>query len=313
MKKLLLSAASLALLTSAAVAADLPSRKAEPLMPPPPPPPMWTGFYAGLNAGGTWANSNSINLGTANLYQPAGSADYAAAAIQTGTVQSSQGAAFIGGGQLGYNWQTTLGGLGFVFGAEADMQGTAGSGAGGSQSSFNPQAGVSGGATPEELVPLSLTSNMQGSAQLNWLGTVRGRIGYLIMPSLLLYGTGGLAYGGYTSSAQTTLFWKQQGGNDDFVQFGGATQNNTTAGWTAGGGAEWMFMPNVSAKVEYLYYDLGTTNGSFINPFYGINATSGRNGIQSLTSYSKHISGNIVRAGVNYHFNWGATPVVAKY
>ena len=49
MKKTLLSIASVAMLTGSALAADLPSRKAEPLLPPPPPPPMWNGFYAGLN------------------------------------------------------------------------------------------------------------------------------------------------------------------------------------------------------------------------------------------------------------------------
>ena len=65
MKKILLSAVSLAVLSSAALAADLPSRKA-PVAPPPPPPPMWTGFYAGLNLGGGWGagngNSSAYNL-----------------------------------------------------------------------------------------------------------------------------------------------------------------------------------------------------------------------------------------------------------
>ena len=65
MKKILLSAVSLAILSGSALAADLPSRKA-PVAPPPPPPPMWTGFYAGLNLGGGWSggngNSNAYNL-----------------------------------------------------------------------------------------------------------------------------------------------------------------------------------------------------------------------------------------------------------
>ncbi len=56
MKKTLCAALTLAALTNTAFAADLPSRKAPAVAPPPP---MWTGFYAGLNLGGTWSNSNS--------------------------------------------------------------------------------------------------------------------------------------------------------------------------------------------------------------------------------------------------------------
>ena len=84
-------------------------------------------------------------------------------------------------------------------------------------------------------------------------------------------------------------------------------------GWTAGGGAEWMFMPNWSVKAEYLYYDLGKTSGSVVNPYYGIDAASGLNGMESITNFSSRVSGNIVRAGANYHFNFASAPVVAKY
>jgi outer membrane immunogenic protein len=84
-------------------------------------------------------------------------------------------------------------------------------------------------------------------------------------------------------------------------------------GWTAGGGAEWMFMPNMSAKVEYLYYDLGTASGSVVNPFYGVQAAAGRNGLESVTNYSSRVNGNIVRAGVNYHINFAPAPIIAKY
>ena len=300
-----------ALAVSAASAADLPSK--EELAVAPVVAPTWTGFYAGLNAGGTWANNNAVNVTTWNIYQPAGSADYAAAAILSGSQPSSKADGFIGGGQIGYNWQVQFSGHDFITGVEADIQGIAESGGNGSSWNVAPNAGLSGGVTSDVLVPLSLTSNIQGNSQLSWLGTVRGRIGYLVTPSFLIYGTGGLAYGGYTASLQTSVFWQQQGGNANFIQIGRNNDSNTTAGWTAGGGAEWMFLPNMSAKVEYLYYDLGTAAGSVVNPFYGTQAAAGRNGLQSLTSYSRPITGNIVRAGVNYHFTFASAPVITKY
>jgi outer membrane immunogenic protein len=88
--------------------------------------------------------------------------------------------------------------------------------------------------------------------------------------------------------------------------------SNTKVGWTAGGGVEWMFLPNWSAKVEYLYYDLGTvTTATLPNAVVPVAPVVG---IYALTHTSTRFNGNVVRAGINYHFNWGApAPVVAKY
>ena len=108
-------------------------------------------------------------------------------------------------------------------------------------------------------------------------------------PHFLIYGTGGFAYG------------EVRRDNNFFGGWWGNNNNNATkTGWTAGGGVEWMFMPNWSAKAEYLYTDLNS--GGQTGPF----------GFQ--TGYHHHPQFNIVRAGVNYHFNFGgAAPVVAKY
>ena len=72
-------------------------------------------------------------------------------------------------------------------------------------------------------------------------------------------------------------------------------------------------MPNWSAKAEYLYYDLGNATGNIVNGAYGVNNAAGYNAIESVTNHSRRINGNIVRAGVNYHFNFASAPVVAKY
>ena len=270
MKKFLLSAVSLAILSGSALAADLPSRKA-PVAPPPPPPPMWTGFYAGLNLGGGWGagngNSSAYNLDGLN----GGITNNLGAGGNSGGV--------IGGVQVGYNYQINslgLGGRGVLIGAEADFQGTSmGSSGGGSRYGYllNTNNGVT------RYVP----GWVGGGSSIPWFGTVRGRLGLTVMPTLLIYGTGGFAYAD--------------------VQRNGGNQNSATqTGWTAGGGAEWMFMPNWSAKVEYLYTDVSGGNSGWGNNL-GI----------SLNSVNNHTRWNTVRAGVNYHFNWGAAPVVAAF
>jgi outer membrane immunogenic protein len=75
-------------------------------------------------------------------------------------------------------------------------------------------------------------------------------------------------------------------------------------GWTLGAGIEGVITGNWTAKLEYLYIDLGTVSGTFLTPLI---ATSGA---FISTSYSSHITDNILRVGLNYHF---AGPVVAKY
>lgn len=270
----------------------------------PPPAPIWTGFHAGLNAGGTFGNNSALNGQTWNLWQDASNVDYSSAALLSGSASTSGNAGFIGGGQIGYDWQLSFHGMGFVTGVEADIQGIAGSGGSPSRWLASPSA------DPENATT-TLLSNQQGSANLSFLGTVRGRLGYLAMPTLLVYGTGGLAYGGLNARIQNTQIWQDETGPWNLV-YGQGAYSNTQVGWTAGGGAEWMFMPNWSAKVEYLYYDLGKVSGTVINTSYGLQPGV-NTGLQSATNYSGRVSGNIVRAGVNYHFNFASAPVVAKY
>ena len=269
MKKLSLSVAALALCSASAFAADLPSRKEAPVYVPPPPVLTWTGFYVGVNVGGGWSAGN----GNSNAYNLYG---------MNGGVTNNVGGGVIGGGQVGYNYQMGS----FLVGVETDFQGS-------SLSSSSQQVGwvdgngvlFGGGANPAYF-------GYQTGKSLNWLGTVRGRIGYAIMPSLLIYGTGGFAYGDV--SRVHTGYWGQAG-------------SAVQTGWTAGGGVEWMFMPNWSAKAEYLYTDI-SGGGVANNGWYAGNAGVG------LNSVNNHTRVNTVRAGVNYHFNWGAAaPTLARY
>lgn len=314
MKKLALSAVSLAALTTSVFAADLPSHKAPVVAPPPP---MWTGFHVGINAGGTWANNQNLNVTTWNTSSTLGrEADLDSAAFLSGAVPTSVASGFIGGGQIGYDWQVGVGGYGFVAGVEADIQGIAGSGGSGERTFLTESIRftVPGFGTFDD----DTINNQKATANLSYIGTVRGRIGFLATPTLLVYGTGGLAYGGVNMSLQN---YQPSYINHDRGTFSGLagvvagyqSYSNTQVGYTAGGGLEWMAMPNWSIKAEYLYYDLGNASATAVNTLYPSAGRGLITEIQNVSNFSTRFNGNIVRAGVNYHFNFASAPVVAKY
>ena len=237
------------------------------------------------------------------VFDPTGTITAAAAFSASGILPTST-SGFIGGGQIGYNWQFYNS---FVAGVEADIQGVAASNSRGSAVGAAPLAGI--------IADFSYVSVPTATRSLDYLGTVRGRLGWLFTPTLLVYGTGGLAYGGVTANASyfTSVVGPIPIGIDP--SFGAASFSDTRVGWTAGAGLEWMFWPNWSAKVEYLYYDLGrvTYSPSRLS-MHPASACGAITGSRLVSQVSTRFNGNIVRAGVNYHFNWGApAPVVAKY
>lgn len=300
MRRIFLASAGALALAGTAFAADL--------APPPvflPPPPLWTGFYAGVNAGYEWSASNSVDVVSAVAFNNAATLSplglsYAPAAALGATRNiplNSNG--FIGGGQIGYNYQFATS---WLVGIEADIDGIAGGNGTASVFTVTPRVGFA---------PNTVQTTDTVSKSLNYLGTVRGRFGYLLTPTLLIYGDGGLAYGGINSD--TGIFGAEVPNTGTTPFFGLGRASTTRVGWTAGGGAEWMFLPNWSVKVEYAYYDLGSvtySSGPLVTTPNGGGATSFINTAATRT----HFNGNIVRAGINYHFNWGApAPVVAKY
>lgn len=128
-------------------------------------------------------------------------------------------------------------------------------------------------------------------SRLDSFGTVRGRIGYA-WDAIMIYGTGGAAFGEQNirtvnlAGAAVPPTGTPTNGSDVFK-----------FGWTAGGGVEWGFARGWSAKVEALYFDLGTDR-FFVDSNLAVDA--------------RH-TGVIVRGGINYRFNWGGGPVVARY
>ena len=213
MKSLCLTTAALLSLTAGAQAADM-AAKAPYYKAPVVAVYDWTGFYLGVNAGIGLGRDRAIHndgfLGTESTYL------------------SPQGA--LGGGQVGYNWQTgsMLGPV--VYGLEADIQG----------------AGLSDDRTNLGSPFVSTTYNQK----IDWFGTVRGRIGLATGP-VLGYVTGGYAYG----NVKTSIAFDNAG-----TVF---STNKIQNGWTVGSGVEAALGGNWTGKIEYLYLNMGNNSYAF--------------------------------------------------
>ncbi|QND74341.1 outer membrane protein [Tardiphaga robiniae] len=213
MKSLCLTTAALLSLTAGAQAADM-AAKAPYYKAPVVAVYDWTGFYLGVNAGIGLGRDRAIHndgfLGTESTYL------------------SPQGA--LGGGQVGYNWQTgsMLGPV--VYGLEADIQG----------------AGLSDDRTNLGSPFVSTTYNQK----IDWFGTVRGRIGLATGP-VLGYVTGGYAYG----NVKTSIAFDNAG-----TVF---STNKIQNGWTVGSGVEAALGGNWTGKIEYLYLNMGNNSYTF--------------------------------------------------
>jgi outer membrane immunogenic protein len=254
----------------------------------------WTGFYVGLSAGGGFGLGgidNNVTSAFCNIVfvgqgcDP-GQAGSAAAAAVPGGFDKTHPSGFIGGGQIGYNYQMGW----FVWGVEADFSGADISGS----NSKTATAIVFDNTT-------TIVDTIAGTAnqKLDWLGTLRGRVGFVPFTPLLVYATGGLAYGHV--STDTTL--------SETVTVTGvpvcpcsatstASTSSTQFGWTVGGGAEWMFAPHWSLKAEFLYYDLGHVSADMTLTELSGGVPFTTIGITSRVNFN----GDIARGGINYRF-----------
>jgi outer membrane immunogenic protein len=285
MNRFVVSAILSGALLSPAMSADLaPLYKA-----PPVPVCFWCGWYAGVNVGAAWEQDTAVQTSGA----PAGAAlsfgpeAAVAGSLATSSLGSKQ-SGFIGGGQVGYNWQYAS----WVYGAETDFQGLTKDVNG---STATVTSGVPG--FPTE----AFTSTTSVSKSLDYFGTLRARFGYLVTPGLLVYGTAGLAYGGVHAS---TAISQADTGILGAIAVGygsAASISQTRAGWTAGAGAEMQLGPRWTAKVEYLYYDLGSVTYALPGLVANVPtfpAPTWTAGAQSTANFN----GNIVRLGLNYKF-----------
>jgi outer membrane immunogenic protein len=252
----------------------------------------WTGFYIGLSAGGGFGLGGINNSATSAFCNidllgcdPNQASSAAAAAIPSKF--DTQPSGFIGGGQIGYNYQ--MGPV--VWGVEADFSGADIKGS----NSKTLTATVVDTVTSTTIVD---TITGTGNQKLEWFGTLRGRVGVVPFTPLLVYATGGLAYGHVSSEVSFSEKYSFNcfcGPNPTT----GASISSTQWGWTAGGGVEWMFAPHWSLKAEFLYYNLGHVSaGMTLTQLNGDGVPFTTIGIASTVD----VKGDIARGGINYRF-----------
>lgn len=261
MKKLLLAAAALVALSTAASAADLPRKSVAPVIAVP----MfsWTGFYVGLNAGYAWGESRTrVGLGGSWSIEPANIVN----AFQAATSGKVSPNGFTGGAQIGYNHQ--IGAL--VLGIEADFS----------------YLGLKKSASQIVSAPFPTYSGSFG-VETTWLATIRPRLGVAFNDNrTMIYATGGVAF----SDVEGSWTVVSNGGYRK-----GGSKSDIRTGWTIGGGLEHAFTTNLTAKLEYLYTDMGKF--SYASAFL---PGSG------FPTYSETIRQDLkfhtVRVGLNYKF-----------
>jgi outer membrane immunogenic protein len=228
----------------------------------------WTGFYLGGNAGYGWGHANTD-------FEPLPDATtFANLAPQT---RHPDPDGFIGGGQLGFNYQWNW----LVLGVETDFQGTDIEG----NDKIEPFAGFTA-------PPANSDAFLEAHERLQWLGTARGRVGFAPMCRLLFYATGGLAYGNVDYSAQTNFGTTLFHGSSYPVNF-----TETKTGWTAGGGIEYAISNHWTVRAEYLHYDLGDESRTGHEFIAGV-----PQGPPFAVRYNFDTSGEIVRGGFNFKF-----------
>lgn len=289
MKKIFLSSVAMVGLTAGAMAADLPSRR-------PPPVPYvavpvftWTGFYVGVNAGyGFSNNNNSQTFSGFNAIGPAVTTPVAGFVGPTLGDRSRDG--FVGGGQIGYNYQIGS----FVLGVEGDVQYTdfgnkRGSGTtfGSAVSNLNIFPTIAG-------APGNVAFFNNRSRGSDVLGTVRGRVGYTF-DRVLVYATGGLALRNVDDATTPGIA-------APFLVPGAGTvittrKNADDTGYAVGGGIEYAFTPNITAKIEGLYVNFGDNKNNVVGTTNTGAPIVGTGRGNSSDDFA------VVRAGINYKFN----------
>ena len=262
--RILISTVALVACTSLASAADLggpygSSLKDDPYVAAAPF--SWTGLYVGAHAGYGWGEWD----GTLTYDEGAGPIP----GVWDNPNQSIDADGWLGGLQIGWNRQHGS----VVWGLEADVSWTDMGGSG----SFDTASGY---------------YNWRIQQELDWYGTVRGRLGFLPMPNLLIYATGGVAYGETSASHAASDLT-----NNGFVS-GRGSADEKHIGWAAGAGAEFMFSDRWTARAEWLHVDLGEADYRLTGTNYYANPPEP----STTDSFPADLTFDVFRVGVNYKF-----------
>jgi outer membrane immunogenic protein len=244
MRSVFIGSAVACALASASYAADMPIKA--PQMVQTQAVSTWTGFYLGLHGGYAWGDSTATAV-TGNANFPVGS-----------TVSSGHPEGGLFGAQVGYNYQISQ----WLIGLEGDYS----------------IADISS----TESTTTAIGNTNTSSGKHKWLADVTGRLGYVVMPDLLLYFKGGWAWTHNDASSTLT--------SPAGVVLSTSTGSEDRDGFLVGGGVEYAFLPHWSAKLEYNYMDFGTTTVTRVS----------NTGTTSLRDSKLNL--NVFKAGINYRF-----------
>lgn len=225
-------------------------------------PGYWNGFYVGANVG---YGSRGANVSYSDY--PAGFFSPAFDVGQLPRAQSPDPEGLLGGIQAGYNRQQGL----LVYGTEIDFS----------------AADIEGSSTYSYPGTPGLPAEAVARQSLDWLATVRARVGVSPVDKWLVYMTGGLAFGGTKSDfdIETVPALLTVGGSQDGVR----------VGYAVGGGVEYALTSCLTTSVEYLYYDLGSETASGPQFTAGVAQPFGL-----IAKYN--FNGDVVRGAIKYHF-----------
>jgi outer membrane immunogenic protein len=242
----------------------------------------WTGIYVGGALGGKWANTTWTTTSTS---------DFPGTIVDASSPRTYSPSGLRAGGYTGYNWRIAR----WVVGLEADLAGADNTAA---------TAGIPGCAIlcapgfPGPGVDVS-------SVKMGWDASVRARLGYLMIPDLLIYGTGGVAWQNVqTSGTCQHILADPQCTHSAGSPFETQTNSNTLTGWTIGGGLEKAY-GNWLVRAEYRYSKFGNFNGVF--PFAAPGAPPG----SDTSRYNLSVNTNIVTVGLAYKLG-GASSLPLK-
>jgi outer membrane immunogenic protein len=246
----------------------------------------WTGWYLGLNGGGGWGNRHADyvanDAASALLFSPA------VGGQPTQTSLRTSGA--LAGLQLGYNWQFLPR---FLVGLETDID----------------LADVNGTGSAPAQVGAGNPATATLAERIKAIGTVRARLGYLMMDNLLVFGTGGFAYANVERSGDYVVTNAGVGigvpGPPTFVCFAGTSScfNGSNkawvTGWALGGGLEYALSPRWTVKAEYLHIDLDGNNVTETATAVFPGSTPP---LSTFNANFNRVMVDVVRAGVNFRF-----------
>jgi outer membrane immunogenic protein len=153
--------------------------------------------------------------------------------------------------------------------------------------------------------PYTTSTDLSVTKDIDWLGTLRGRLGFLVTPTFLVYGTGGLAYGKVQSTTQISQAYNQAVNGVAGSWGSSSSYSETRVGWTVGGGGEWKLAPKISLKGEYLYYDLGSVSyrGTLVDGFTANNPPPDPAFFTNSVKSSFDANGHIARVGLNFYLD----------